>query len=250
MDKTFVKGLNLIEVLAVSQEPRGVTSLSREIGLTKSNVHRLLTTLASRGYVRRIDGNSNYELTSKIWELGVLVRSRMDLVKVSRQAMAALADSTGEAVHLSALDGYEVLYLDKIESRQPIAAYTRVGGRAPAWAVATGKAMLAHTVSGAGVLASSLERFTPATLANVASLDREFATIRVQGYAVNRGEWREGVFGIAAPVWDATGQVVGAIGISGPGTRFKPRQIKPWAAAVVAAAASISRALGGSAGHG
>src|SRR5262245_25725875 len=83
MDKTFVKGLNLIEVLAASQEPRGITSLSREIGLTKSNVHRLLTTLAARGYVRRINANSNYELTSKIWELGVLVRSRMDLVKVS-----------------------------------------------------------------------------------------------------------------------------------------------------------------------
>lgn len=243
MDKTFIKGLTLIEVLAASAEPRGVTSLAQELGLTKSNVHRLLITLASRGYVRRTKASS-YELGSKIWELGILVRSRLSLIKVSQQHMATLAEKTGESVHLSILDGFEAVYVDKIESHHPIAAYTHVGGRAPAWCVATGKAMLAFNLDDSRVLKPHLKRYTSQTIVDLAALNREFELIRINGYAINRGEWREGVFGIAAPIMDATEELVGGIGISGPSTRFRPKQIKVWAEMVVDAANIISQALG------
>lgn len=243
MDKTFIKGLTLIEALAASPERRGVTSLAQELGLTKSNVHRLLITLASRGYVRKVD-SGNYELSSKIWELGILVRSRLSLIKVAQNQMAALAERTGESVHLSILDGLEVVYVDKIESHHPIAAYTHVGGRAPAWCVATGKAMLAFNLADASPLKSQLKRYTSETITDLAAMNREFDFIRANGYAINRGEWREGVVGIASPVLDATEQLVGGIGISGPSTRFRPKQIKLWAEMVVEAAHIVSKALG------
>src|SRR5690242_19224462 len=132
MDTTFVKGLTLIELLAKSDEPRGVTSLARELDLTKSNVHRLLTTLVATGYVRRDDANASYELSSKVWEIGLKVGSRFNLAKIARPRMTQLAELTGESVHLSVLDMAEVVYMDKIESLQPIRSYTSVGGRAPA----------------------------------------------------------------------------------------------------------------------
>lgn len=250
MDKTFVKGLKLIEILAASKDARGVTSLARETGFTKSNIHRLLTTLVACGYARRGEADGTYELSAKIWELGVAVGNRFDLVKVARAAMLALGERTGETVHLSVLDGYEVLYLDKIESRQAIAAYTRVGGRAPAWCVATGKAMLAHTLSDAGVLRPHLKRYTGTTLMKVGEIERDLAAIRMRGYAVNKGEWRADVFGIAAPIRNATQTVVGAIGISGPATRFRARQIRSWASFVLDAAGSVSRSLGAPAAPG
>ena len=110
MDKSFIKGLILIETLADSDESRGVTSLANELGLEKSNVYRLLKTLASRGYVRRV--GAEYELSSKVWELGLRVRSRLSLVKVAQQHMQFLSDQTGETVHLAILDRYEVVYVD------------------------------------------------------------------------------------------------------------------------------------------
>lgn len=244
MDKTFVKGLKLLELLVASDKPRGVTSLARDVNLTKSNVHRLLSTLVGLGYARQVEQNGDYELTPKLWAMGVQVGSRIDIVKSARPAMEALAHETGETVHLSVLDGMEVLYLDKIESRQPIAAYTQVGGRAPAWCVATGKAMLANLLSDVDGLRPLLKPFTPHSIIDTGVLAREFAEIRQVGWAMNRGEWRDGVHGLAAPIRDAKGQTMASIGISGPGTRFKARQIKNWAQLVLDAAARTSASVG------
>ena len=245
MDQTFIKGLRVLELLCFSPEPRGVTSLANECGLTKSNVHRVLTTLVATGYAKRKEENGTYELTSKIWELGLNVQSRFDLAKVAARTMQQLADATNESIHLSILDELEVLYIDKIESQQPIKSYTRIGGRAPAWCVATGKSMLAAKNMDVSVIAKRFEKFTSTTITDKTRLHSEFATIRNKGFAVNRGEWRENVFGIASAITDASGEVIGAIGISGPGTRFKSKQIKAWAELVVVAARDISQQFGG-----
>lgn len=245
MDTTFVKGLDLMELLAASDEPRGVTSLANELNLTKSNVHRLLTTLVAKGYVRRGEPNAGYELSSKVWEIGLKVGSRFNLVDIARPRMASLAEQTGETVHLSILDKFEVVYLDKIESQQPIRSYTSVGGRAPAWAVATGKALLARASIDLSSLPYPLPEFTGHSITARADIEAELSLVRKRGYAVNKGEWRDGVFGIAATISDATGMVVGAIGISGPGSRFRTKEMKLWATLVVEAADGISRAVGG-----
>lgn len=243
LDKTLTKGLRIVELLASSDMPRGVTSLAGELGLTKSNVHRLLATLTAIGYVQS-DSAGHYQLTSRIWELGVMVRSKMKLAQLASAHMTQLATETGESVHLSILDGTEVVYLDKVESPQPIAAYTRIGGRAPAWCVATGKAILAYRSPPPVLKGTMLKPFTESTITSMVALDAEFEKVRKRGYAINRGEWREEVFGIAAPIWDATNEVVGALGISGPAARFGARQTDRLSGAVVAAASRVSGGLG------
>jgi DNA-binding IclR family transcriptional regulator len=243
MDKTLAKGLRLLETLATSTEPRGVTSLAKELGLTKSNAHRLLYTLTSNGFVRRLDSGSDV-VCVKLWELGALVRSRIDLTKVARPHMETLALKTGESVHLSILDGLDTVYLDKIESKQPIATYSRIGGRNPAWCVATGKAMLAYTGSNIDALAPHFKKFTANTIYKAAAVKREFEKIRAKGFAVNDGEWHDGVCGIAAPIWESADQTAGAIGIAGPSSRFKKTQIRFWSSYVIEAATAISRSLG------
>lgn len=246
MDKAFTKGLQLLEVLARSGRPRGITDLAGELGFTKSNVHRLLATLLARGFVRQVPTNSAYELTLKIWELGSHVVKGMDLVSVARPAMERLAQATTETVHLSVLDDTDVVYVDKIESQHQIRAHTSVGMRAPAFSMATGKAMLAHKPD------MFLERFRPLfrsytefTRVTLEDLQADLVQVRQQGYAmVQHGEWRDGIAACACAILGQGGELVGAIGISGPDSRLKRKDLKQYSGHVMEAAQSISAALG------
>ena len=82
MDKAFIKGLRLLEALALSDQPRGVTDLARDLKFTKSNVHRLLATLQTQGFVRQVPPHSTYELTTKLWILGSHVIQRLSLIHI------------------------------------------------------------------------------------------------------------------------------------------------------------------------
>jgi len=241
MDKAFVKALHLIEALANSETSRGVTSLADELSLTKSNVHRLLTTLEKHGYVQRDPANATYALSPKIWELGSRVMERYDLPKLARPAMGELAAATGETVNLSILDKYEVLYIQIIESAHPVRAFTRVGGRAPAWCVATGKAMLAFQPAEFLAGLEPLLGTIPMSGTNdFAALEEQFSQVRKTGLAFNHGEWRGDVSGVGAPIYDQFGKVNAAIGVSGPSSRLTRRLLQKFAPAVAQAASRIS----------
>ncbi|MBN8942442.1 MAG: IclR family transcriptional regulator [Rhizobiales bacterium] len=246
MDKAFTKGLKLLETLARSEKPRGITDLATELNFTKSNVHRVLSTLQAAGYVQQIPSNSTYELTTKLWELGNEVMRRMDLLQVARPAMTKLAAITGETVHLSVLRGTDVIYLDKIESEHHIRAHTSVGMRAPAFTMATGKAMLAHMPdSYLELFVPHLKSYTSTTRTTIEELRADVELARRQGYAlVSHGEWREGIAACAAAILGRSGEVVGAIGMSGPDTRVKRKQLQQFSGDVVEAAHTISTVLG------
>src|SRR5690606_26447050 len=144
MDKTLLKGLHVLETLCqLDGAHYTLEQIAQEVGLTRSNTHRTLQTLAHAGYVRRDPATGSYQCTLKMFELGTRQLSRMDVRRLAPPFMRELARSTGETVHLSVLDGMDVVYVDKIDSPQPLVAYSTIGGRAPAYAVATGKALLA-----------------------------------------------------------------------------------------------------------
>lgn len=244
MNNTLIKGVLLLETLARSECPLGVTELAARLDMGKSGVHRLLQALVELRYVVRDETTSNYRASIRLWELGSAVLSHFDLRHVATPRMETLLEQTRETVHLSILDGDEVVYLHKLDSPQPVRAYSEIGGRAPAYCVATGKAMLAfESEVSLAALAQRLERHSVNTTTDPGEFLREMRRIRTAGYAVNRGEWRETVCGIAAPIRDGGGQVIAAIGISGPAERIKPSAFKVLAEPVVAAAWDISAAL-------
>ena len=246
MDKAFTKGLLLLDMLARSDKPRGITELANELGFTKSNVHRLLATPQSHGYVRQVPAGSTYELTLKIWELGSIVVRKLDLVTLARPAMEGLAEATEETVHLSVLDDTDVVYVDKIESSHLIRAHTSSGMRAPAFAMATGKAMLAHEPD------AELERFRPLLKRYTANMRVTLEELRLDveqvlklGCAmVLHGEWRDGIAACACAVLSQSGRAVGAIGISGPDTRLKRKELRLNSEHVMEAARRVTSTLG------
>ncbi|MES2363483.1 MAG: IclR family transcriptional regulator [Pseudomonadota bacterium] len=248
MNNTLVKGLQLLEELVDREGAVGVSELALQLGMGKSNVHRTLQALVELGYVVNEDGRGSYRASLKMWELGARMIARLDVRQAAQPAMHWLLDATRETVHLSVLDGEQVMYVDKLDSPEPVRAYSEIGGRAPAYCVATGKVLLAwreRSLPSLHPVNSKREAFTPATIIDAAEMTQELARIRTQGYAVNRGEWRASVWGVAAPITDGTGRVVAAIGVSGPATRIKPAGIRLLAKAVTEAAQRIANALAG-----
>lgn len=245
MDKVFLKGLSLLETLVLSEEPRGVTDLANDLGLNKSNIHRLLQTLVHRGYVQKEAVTGRYQCTLKLWQLGAVLAERIEIKSIARPFILQLAHQTLETVHLSILEDLEVVYVEKIESPQPVGTYSRLGRRAPGYCTATGKALLAWLPDEAlKPLEGRLEKFTDRTITDLETLRHELRRIREQGFAVNRGEWHDTVCGLGAPIFDASRKVCAAIGLSGPIHRLSPGVIRDFAPRVLEAASAISRAIG------
>ena len=245
MEQTVQKALNLLEALVQSGQPRRLTELSRQLGLTKPNVYRLLSTLSALGYVKKDPANSLYSPTLKLWELGSLLVRDVDLVSVAGPRLRQLSEETGESVQLAVFDAGFVVYVHKVDSPQPLKAMTSIGSRVPASVTSTGKAMLAWLPSESLDLAfQHVKRYTPATLVRRRDIERDLEETRARGYALNRGEFRPGVCGIGLPVRDRSGGVVAAIGVWGAERSILGGRQDDLAHMAMIASRDISRALG------
>jgi DNA-binding IclR family transcriptional regulator len=247
MDATLAKGLAVLDWLVRQQRPCRVSEVAQAFGLARSNAHRTLQTLVECGWAQQDGATSAYRPSLRLFELGAMVESVADLRLLMRPHLAALSAASGETIHLAVLDGAEIVYLDKFDSPLPVAAYSRIGGRAPAACVASGKALLAALAEGDAALAQRLGELvahTPNSLTDPAELRRELRRTRERGFAENREEWRLGVCGLGAPVFDARGEPVAAIGISVPSIRFGRARARELAQQLVQAAAAASATLG------
>ena len=247
MDKTLVKGVDLLGHLVDRGHPCGVHELARVTGLPPSNVHRTLQTWLQLGFVAQEPGGG-YHCTLKLFEWGCRVAGTLDVKRVAREHLVRIARATEETIHLSVLEGADIVYLDKVESPQPVRAYSEIGARAPAHCVATGKVLLAFGGDEAfAALAPRLARATEHTICDRDVLRAQLERIRHRGYAVNHQEWRLGVSGLGAPVFDQQGVAVAAVGLSAPSGRLGEARERELGAQLVATAQAVSHAIGGTA---
>lgn len=245
MDKTLLKGLRVLETLAARSESGTITALSQELGLTKSNTHRTLQTLVSAGYVRTNTDDATYECTLKLFEVASLVTAHLDVRQVSDPYLQRLARETQETVHLSVLEGLEIIYINKVEGSHPVRAYSTIGGRAPAYCVATGKALLAwQPAQRLAGIPDELRRWTDNTFDRRDALLKELAETRRRGFSVNKGEWRDTVGGAAAPIFDARNRPIASIGITAPLERMTLPDLLGHGPLVIRTAQDLSRRLG------
>jgi IclR family KDG regulon transcriptional repressor len=249
MDTTLAKGLDVLDWLARQEQPCRVVDVAEAFGLARSNAHRTLQTLVGRGWATQDPLTSSYRPSLRLFELGALVGAAADNNALVRPHLAALAAATGETIHLATLDGAEIVYLDKFDSPLPVAAYSRIGGRAPAACVASGKALLAALAldldrSALEARLGRLEAHTPNSITDFDVLGAELAKTRARGHAENREEWRLGVCGLGAPVFNARGEPVVAVGMSVPSIRFGRVQARELARLLLDCARDASTTLG------
>jgi DNA-binding IclR family transcriptional regulator len=219
-----------------------LAELVRRTGLPKSTALRLLTELAEWDLVERTPGG--FRLGMRLFELGSLVPRQRGLREAAAPFLADLFEATHETVHLAILDGTEVMYVQKLDSRSGPKVPSRVGGRLPAHCTGVGKALLAFSPPATldAVLATGLDRRAPRTVVAPGLLRQELAEIRRRGVALEHEESTVGITCVAAPVLDSGDVAVAAVSITGWVNRLEPIRFAP---AVRTAALGISRTLRG-----
>lgn len=224
----------------------GVGELSRKAQLHKSTASRLLATLEREGLLERVPGTEKYRLGFLLVRLAGQATHFGDVRAAARPALVELAEASRETVHLAVLDGDEVINIEQIVGTHIVREANWVGRRTPLHCVANGKALLAFQPAELieRVLAGLLPRYTERTIADPERLRAELAGVRRLGYATALGEIEEGLNAVAAPVRDASGQVVAAVSVSGPAYRVKAKDVVDLGALAVGAAAKISARLG------
>ncbi len=146
------KALTLLDAFTAEKPQLTLSELARRAGAHKSSAFRLLSTLEAHGFVEKSPAGRGYRLGWKPLELAGRLLGRYELRELAAPFMEELAKKSGEIVHLSILDGSQIVYLDKRGRSQPLTVSTTIGGRSPAHASAMGKVLLA------GLPAAELQR--------------------------------------------------------------------------------------------
>lgn len=241
------RALSLLEEIAAAGGEIGITELSNRVELHKSTVHRLLCTLACKGYVEQNPETGDYKLGIKILELAGGLINELEIREEARPYLKELRDTVGETAHLVVRDGEEGVYIDKVDSSQAIRMHSQIGRRIPLHCTAVGKALLAdldreklEKILGPG----KLKRYTEHTITDWEKFLDELRRVAGQGYAVDNEEYEPAVRCVAAPVRNYTGKVVAAVSVSGPVFRLPVEKIDTVARVVMEKAMLISQRLG------
>ncbi len=244
--RSLEHGISILEAFSVDSPELGVSEISRTLDLTKSTVHRLLTTLVKRGYLVQDEDTRKYRLSLRMYEIGCRAVQRSGLHRVAFAVLEELGVQTGETIHISVLSDGAVTYLRSVESTQPVRTYSRLGQRSPVHCTAMGKVLLAHSPEAVlqPYLNKGLPRFTPNTITDMDTFERELQDIRQQGYALDREELQEGIRCIAAPIRDHTERVIAALGLAAPAIRMDGERVAGLIPLLVEAASRVSSGLG------
>ncbi|HHV64393.1 MAG TPA: IclR family transcriptional regulator [Peptococcaceae bacterium] len=245
--QTLERSLDILEVLAKSEEPIGVTEIGNRVGLHKSTVHRILQTLCYRGYVEKEKERERYRLGIKIVELGIRFFNDLEIRKVAASFLADLAKSFDEVVHLVLPDDGEVVYIDKRESSQLVGLHSKVGRRAPMHCTAVGKSILSTLPEEEVRLilkTKGMPGFTHKTITDPDVLLKQLKEFREKGYAMESEENEIGILCIATPIFDYSGRAIAAISVSGPVNRMKEKGVERIGEEIKKAGQEISAKLG------
>lgn len=237
--KSLVRAIDLLDVLADAGEPLGVTELAVQTGFSKTATYNLITTLETRGLIRR-DGGNRYGLGWRLLELGEFVRTRSSLGEVARPHLLNLAEVAGETAFAALLDGDTVLCLEMAESRRSVPMSLAPGRRSGLEDNAAGDVLLAFA-STRRRRRYAQGRPSGATDADViARLD----AVRRDGHATSLEDADPQLASVAVPVFDHSREAVAALALSGPRTRLTAERIRDLLAPLRAEAHEISQALG------
>ena len=243
---SVANSIRLLTSFSGEENELGITTLATRLRLAKSTVHRLAATLTSAGFLEQNSETGKYRLGVALFELGALVRRRMDVANEARPKLRELLEKTGETVQLGIVDHESVLYVYEMESRHAIRMAAAVGGRAPLHCTAVGKVLLAFQPVDyvKRVLSNGLKSCTPKTMTRRDEVLAMLEEVAAREDAIDDEESEPGLRAIAAPVRNPTGVVIAALGVAAPVQRMTKKMMQDCVPSVLATAQAVSARLG------
>ena len=240
------RALLLLETIAEAGGEATLTDLANRTELNISTCHHLLATLIKRGFAAKVPGRRLYALGSRIHSLSHACL-QVDLPRRAHPYMETINLTTGETVHLAALQGDAVVTLAVREARHPVRVGTgKIGKQEAPHATSTGKAILAWLPEDEmqRILADGLKRFTEKTITDFPAFVESLRVVRRHGFAIEREEYLPGVMCIGAAIRDQAGAVIGAISASTPTMRASEQHIELMCREITAATRALSAEFG------
>lgn len=222
-----------------------MTQIAEQVGIHKSTVHRLLATLEKKRFVQRNPDTGIYQLGIRLLQMAYLTLEQNDLRRVAASILQNLGVQYQENIHLAVLDDADVVFMYIIESPQRVKLAAAVGQRLPAFATASGKAMLAFMPERIvrHILDRGMPQLTPHTLASPIKFLDDIDSIREQGFAISVQEYEEEINAVAAPIFDLDGQPIASVAVAGPAYRLTRERMIEISPDVVATARQITREI-------
>jgi DNA-binding IclR family transcriptional regulator len=238
----------ILESLAGAGSGATLSELAADTGAPKTSLVNLLAGLTAEGCLRRED-SGRYVLGPRFISLAIRATAGRELIEMAHPVLVDLVADCGETALLgtSAPDAELAIYLDRVESSNPIRYAVTVGERRELYCTAVGKVLLAHfdeTRLNRYLDAVALTRFTPHTPTSKRALRRDLARIRRDGIARTSDQRVMGASGLAAPVYGQGNAVVAVLAIAGPSERMKANS-RHNERCLLSAAADLTRLVGG-----
>lgn len=215
-----LRAIRLLKQFTAEKPELQLAEISASASLNKTTTHRLLQALHSEELLERNPANGAYRLGRGMMALGVQALSNNDLRLRARPFLKRLAEETGETATLEVPVDDTMLILDEVSGRHFVGASGNVGTRWPIHATSTGKAFLAFEQHGSDRLGDRLVSYTPRTITDLDTLERQLGEIRNRGFAETVDELEDGFTGVGAVVRGGMGEILGALSICGPSHRM------------------------------
>lgn len=244
---SLTKAFRIVDLFGIDVPELSLTEIAASLELNSSSLYPLLGTLLGFGYLEQDPETKRYSLGVRFLEKGHIVKTRLDIRKRAMPHLEDLRIQFQENIHMAVLDGNEIVYIARHETGPNLPIESRIGGRAPAYCTALGKALLAWAPADALDLAlttSDFKAITDKTIINPDQLLKNLEDVQKRGFAIDDGEFQTEGFCIAVPIRDYRRHVVAAISISMRKRNATETKVNELVQALTVAGKNISERLG------
>lgn len=241
------RGMSVLKVVAAGGG-MSLSEIADASGQSASTLYRVLVTLQTHGIVAFDEATQLWYVGLEAFRIGSAFLGRASIAEQSRAAMHDVMAATGETANLAIIDRGDVVFVSQVETHEPIRAFFRPGTKGPVHASGIGKAIVAflpRPAQDAIIGGRDFAAFTGRTIVEEAALFDELGIIRARGWSIDDEEHTLGMRCIAAPVFNAFGEAIAGISVSGPSVRVTPDRDNELGELVRSAANDITRAMGG-----
>ncbi|MDA8305553.1 MAG: IclR family transcriptional regulator [Deltaproteobacteria bacterium] len=247
MPKSAERVMRILDLCATARDGLKNVQIAGALHIPPGSLSILLSRMVKNGYLTLDPIGKRYTIGPQVLALTSRYLAGLDIVELCHPVLKQIVALTGEAASTGIRRAYEVFFVAKVDSTQPLSRVVTIGSRVPLHASASGKIFLAHMTDEEleqFFRSEELKRFTPQTITERNKLNSEFDEIAKLGIGYNREELNSGIFALAAPIFDLNGELAATLSVAVPSIRWNVEKEDKVVASLRDASRQLSRKLG------